>query len=81
MIRNCNKTYEINLQNENIDNCHFLMQEEGKTKDCCSKGKDEARLTAGPLTGNRMQTRKNRSKEINPGKEVEMLARRKKEKR
>ena len=81
MIRNCNKTCKINVQNENTDNCHFLMQEEGKTKGCHSKGKDKAGLTAVPLTGNRMQTRQNKSKRISPGKEVEILAQRKKEKR
>ena len=81
MIRNCNKTCEINVQNENTDNCHFLMQEEGKTKSCCSKGKDKDGLTTVPLTGNCMQTRQNKSKQISPGKEVEISARRKKEKR
>jgi len=79
MIRNCNKTYKINVQNENTDNCHFLMQEEGKMKDYRSKGKEKARLTVVPLTGNCMQTRQTKSKHISPGKEVEILARRKKE--
>ena len=81
MIRDCNKTCEINVQNENTDNCHFLMQEEGKMKSCHSKGEDKDGLTAVPLTGNCMQTRQNKSKRINPGKEVEISARRKKEKR
>ena len=81
MIRNCNKTCKINVQNKNTDNCHFLMQEEGKTKDCRSKGKDKARLTTVPLTGNRMQIRQTKSKRISPGKEMEISARRKKEKR
>jgi len=69
------------MQNENTDNCHFLMQEEGKMEDCHSKGKDKARLTDVPLTGNRMQTRQTKSKRINPGKEMEILAWRKKVKR
>lgn len=69
------------MQNENTDNCHFLMQEEGKMKDYRSKGKDKARLTAIPLTGNRMQTRQTKSKRISPGKEMEISARRKKVKR
>ena len=57
MIRDCNKTCEINVQNKSIDNCHFLMQEEGKTKSCRSKGEDKDGLTIVPLTGNHMQTR------------------------
>jgi len=81
MIKNCNKTYEINVQNENTDNCHFFMQEEGKTKSFHSKGEDKDKLTAVPLTGNRMQTRQIKSKRINPRKEVDISARRKKEKR
>ena len=80
MIRNCHKTCEINVQNENTDNCHFLMQEEGKMKDCRSKGKEKARLTIVPLTGNHMQTRQTKSKRISPGMEVEISARHKKEK-
>jgi len=56
------------------------MQKEGKTKDCHAEGKNKVRLTAIPLTGNHMQTRQNRSKQIIPGKEVEMSAQRKKEK-
>ena len=81
MIKNCNKTCEINVKNVNIDNCHFLMREEGKTKSCHSKGKDKEKLTVVPLTGNRMQTRQNKSKRISPGKEVEISAWCKKEKR
>ena len=81
MIRNCNKTCKINVQNENTDNCHFHMQEEGKMKECRYKGKDKAMLTAVPLTGNRMQTRQTKSKCISPGKEMEISARRKKVKR
>ena len=81
MIRNCNKTCEINVQSENTDNCHFLMQKEGKTTDCHSEGKNKARFTVVPLMGNRRQTRQNRSKRISPGKEVEVSARRKKERR
>jgi len=57
------------------------MQKEGKTKDCHSEGKKKAGLTSVPLMGNHMQTRQNKSKRISPGKEVEVSARRKKEKR
>ena len=69
------------MQIKKIDNCHFHMQEEEKMKDCRSKGKDKAELTVVPLTGNRMQTRQTKSKRISPGKEVEISARCKKEKR
>ena len=69
------------MQDENTDNCHFLMQEEGKTRSCHYKGKDKDRLTVVPLTRDRMQTRENKSKEISPGKEVEISARRRKEKK
>ena len=81
MIRNCNKTCEINMQDENTDNCYFLMQKEGKTRNCCSKGKDKEGLTVVPLTGDCMQTRKSKSKQISPGKEVEISAQRRKEKK
>ena len=81
MIRNCNKTCEVNVKNENTDNCHFLIQEEGKTKNCHSKGKDKDGLTVVPLTGNRMQTRKSKSKRIILEKEVEISARRRREKK
>ena len=47
---------------ETLTNSHFIMQKEGKTKDFHSKGKKKVGLTAVPLTGNCMQTRKNRSK-------------------
>ena len=60
------------MQNENTENFHFLMEEEGKRKDCHSKGKRKAGLTAVPLTGNRMQTRQTKSKRISPGKEIEI---------
>ena len=80
MIKDCNKTCEINLKNENNDNCHFLMYEEGKTKSFHSKGEDKHGLTVVPLIGNHMQTRQNKSKRISRGKEVEISARRKKEK-
>ena len=69
------------MQNENTDNCHSLTEEDGQTKSCRSKGKDKDGLIVVPLTGNYMQTRQNKSKRINPGKEVEISARRKKEKR
>ena len=66
------------MQDENTDNCHFLMQEGGKTRSCHSKGKDKDGLTIVPSTRDRMQTR---SKRISPGKEVEISARRRKEKK
>ena len=69
------------MQDENTDNCHFLMQKEGKTRCCCSKGKDKDRLTAVPLMGDRMKTRQRKSKRISPRKEVEISARRRKEKK
>ena len=81
MIRDFNKTCEINVQNENTDHCHFLMQEEGKTKSCHSKGEDKDGLTVVPLTGDRMQTRLSISKQISPEKEVKTPARRRREKR
>jgi len=46
-----------------------------------SKGKGKDRLTAVLLTRDRMQTRKSKSKRINPGKEVEISAQRRKGKR
>lgn len=54
------------------------MQEEGKTKDCHPKEKDKAKLTAVPLAGNHMQTRRTKSKHISQGKEMEISGRRKK---
>lgn len=81
MIKNYNKTCEINMQDENADNCHFLIQEGGKTRSCHSKGKDKDGLTTVPLTGDRMQTRQRKSKRISPGKEVEISAQRRREKK
>ena len=54
------------MQDENTDNCHFLMQEGGKMRSFCSKGKDKDGLTAVPLTGDHMQTRQSKSKKISP---------------
>ena len=81
MVKNYNKTCEINMQDENADNCHFLMQEGGKTRSCRSKEKDKDGLIAVPLTADRMQTRQSKSKRISSGKEVEISARRRKGKR
>lgn len=66
------------MKNENTDNCHFLTQEEGKMKDCRSKGKDETRLTILPLVGNCTQTRQTKSKRISQGEEMEISDRCKK---
>ena len=66
------------MQDENADNCRFLVQEGEKMKNFCSKGKDKDELTAVPSTGDRVQTR---SKQNNPGKEAEIPARRRKEKK
>lgn len=54
------------------------MQEKGKTKDCHSKEKDRAKLTAIPLAGNHMQTRQSKLKHISQGKEKEISTRCKK---
>ena len=81
MIRNYNQTCEINMQDENTDNCHFLMQEEGKMKDFHSKGKDKARLTVVPLTGNHMKIRQTKLMCISQGKEMGISAWHKKVKR
>ncbi len=69
------------MQYENADNCHFLMQEGGKTRSFHSEGKDKESLTTVPLMGDRMQTRQRKSKRISPGKEVEMSAQCRKEKK
>lgn len=69
------------MQDKNTDNCHFLMQEGGKTRSFHSKGKDKDGLTTVPLTGDHMQTRQRKSKRISPRKEVEISAQRKKGKR
>jgi len=57
------------------------MQEGVKTISYHSKRKDKDEITAIPLTGDRMQTRKSKSKQIGPEKEVEILARRRREKK
>jgi len=49
------------MQDENTNNCHFLMQEGRKTRICHSKGKDKDGITAVPLMGDRMQTRQSKS--------------------
>jgi len=69
------------MQDENTDNCHFLMQEGGKTRSFYSKGKDKDGLTIVLFMGDRMQTRQRKSKQISPEKEVEILAQRRKGKR
>ncbi len=69
------------MQDENTDNCHFLMWEGGKMRSCRSKGKDKDGLTVVPLTGNRIQTRKSRLEHINQEKEKEIPNRRKRTRR
>ena len=69
------------MQDENADNFHFLMQEGEKTRSFRSKGKDKDRLTAVPLMGDRMQTRQSKSKRISLGKEVEISAQCRREKK
>jgi len=54
------------------------MQEKGKTKDFHSKEKDRAKLTAVPLAGNHMQTRRSKLKHIIQGKKKEISTRHKK---
>ena len=56
------------------------MQEGVKMRSCRSKGKDKDEITVVPLTGDRMQTRKSKSKQISPEKEVETPAQRRREK-
>jgi len=53
------------------------MQGKGKMKDCRSKEKERAKLTAVPLAGNHMQ-RRSKLKHISQGKEKEMSTQRKK---
>ena len=81
MIRNYNKTYELNMQYQNTENCLFLMQEGVKTRSFRSKGKDKDKITVVPLTGNRMQTRQSKSKQIGPEKKVEIPTRCRREKK
>lgn len=64
------------MQHKTTNNCHFLIQEKEKTKDCHPKGKDKAKLTVVPLAGNHMQTRKSKLKCINQGREKEISNRR-----
>ena len=54
------------------------MEENGKSKDCHSKEKDRAKLTAVPLVGNHMQTRRSKLKHLSQGKEKEISTQRKK---
>ena len=63
---------------ENADNCHFHVQEGGKMESGHPKGKDKDELTAISSMGDCVQTR---SKRTNPGKEAEIPARRRKEKK
>ena len=53
------------------------MQKKGKTKDCCPKEKDRAKLIDVPLAGNHMQTRRSKLKRISQGKEKEISNQRK----
>ena len=80
-IKNYKETRDINMQDLTTNNCHSLMQEGVKTRSCCSKGKDKDEVTTVPLTGDRMQTRLSRSKQIGPEKEEKTPDRRRREKR
>lgn len=48
------------------------MQKKEKTEDRHSKGKDKTKLTAIPLTGNRIQTRQSKLERISQEKEEEI---------
>jgi len=69
------------MLNENTNNCHFLIQEGRKMRSFSSKGKDKDGLTVVPLMGDHMQSRLRKSKQISPGKEVEIPTWRKKGKK
>ena len=56
------------------------MQKNGKMKDCRPKEKDRAELTAVPVAGNHMRTRKSKLKCISQAKEKEISNRRKRTK-
>ena len=48
------------------------MQKEEKTEDCHPKGKNETKLTAIPLAGNHVQTRRSKLEYNNQKKEKEI---------
>lgn len=61
------------LKIRGLDNDHTLAyQKEEKTKDCHPKGKDKTKLTAIPLTGNRMQIRRSKLEHNSQEKEKEI---------
>ena len=64
------------MQDLTADSCHSPMQEGVKTRSCCSKEKDKNRVTAIPLTKERVQTRLSRLKQTGPEKEEKTPARR-----
>lgn len=60
------------MQHEITNNNPFLMQKKEKMEDCHPKGKDKTKLTAIPLTGNHMQTRRSKLERISQEKEEEI---------
>ena len=57
------------MQDLIANHCHSPVQERVKTRNCFSKEKDKDKVTAIPLTGDRVQTRLSRSKQIGLEKE------------
>ena len=74
-IKNYDKTCGISMQDLITDSCHSPVQERVKTRSFCSKEKDKNRVTAVPLTGDRVQTRLSISKQTDPEKEEKTPAR------
>lgn len=64
------------MQDLTADSCHSLVQERVKTRSYCSKEKDKNRVTAVPLTKDRVQTRLSKLKQTGPEKEEKAPARR-----
>ena len=52
------------MQDLTANYCHSPVQERVKMRNCCSKEKDKDKVTVVPLTGDRVQTRLTRSKQI-----------------
>ena len=64
------------MQDLTADSCHSPVQERVKTRSCCSKEEDKNRVTAVPLTKDRVQTRLSRLKQTGPEKEEKAPAQR-----
>jgi len=71
---------ELVCKDLSADNCHFPVQERVETRSCCSKEEDKNRVTAVPLTRDRVQTRQSKMKQTGPEKEEKAPARRKRKK-